>query len=188
MSERRSNASPGRAALRLNPQHTLFEALSYLLTRGLSCVPVGEVEADTRFLSARTLLQAWRDGLPGETPIARLSLDTTASESGETLGAEALINGLPLRMWLKGRDGRYLIVNRSFAESCGQAMPQAVVGKTDLELFSRSVADTERAEDAQVMQEGQPLSRVDRIDGDGTVWFETYKAPVRSPDGLVPTR
>lgn len=186
MSERRSNASPGRAALRLNPQHTLFEALSYLLTRGLSCVPVGEVEADTRFLSARTLLQAWRDGLPGETPIARLSLDTTASESGETLGAEALINGLPLLLWMKDRDGRFLIVNRSFAEACGQPEPMAVIGRTDRALWPAEVAAAQRADDLEVMASGHPRTRVEQLPRQGaTLWFETFKAPVRGRDGQI---
>jgi hypothetical protein len=70
MSERPSHEPQIQATQRLSPQSTLFEALSCLLTQGLSCVPVGDAEPAASFLSARTLLQAWHDGLPGETPIS----------------------------------------------------------------------------------------------------------------------
>ena len=103
MSERPSHEPQIQATQRLSPQSTLFEALSCLLTQSLSCVPVGDAEPAASFLSARTLLQAWHDGLPGETPICRLALDTAASLPDEAIGADTLIDGLPLTLsipWL----------------------------------------------------------------------------------------
>lgn len=186
-SDHASRETSNSVAGPLSPGSSLLDALSCLLTQGLDSVAVGNDGPTQRYLGAHTVLRALQAGLPAETPVSELTLAESAAEAGcEALGAATLINGLPLRMWLKGRDGRYLIVNRSFAEACGHATPQSVVGKRDAELFPRFVADAERAEDAQVMRDGQPLSRVDRMgDDDPAVWFETYKAPVRSPDGLV---
>ena len=60
-----------------------------------------------------------------------LALDTAASLPDEAIGADTLIDGLPLLLWLKDRDGRFLIVNRSFAEACGHPTPMAVIGVPD---------------------------------------------------------
>ena len=101
---------------RLSPGSTLLDALSCLLTQGLDAVAVGDDGPGLRYLGAHTVLRALQADLPAETPVSELALAESAAAAGsEAPGAAALINGLPLRMWLKGRDGRYLIVNRSFA-------------------------------------------------------------------------
>ena len=186
MSERPSHEPQIQATQRLSPQSTLFEALSCLLTQGLSCVPVGDAEPAASFLSARTLLQAWHDGLPGDTPISRLPLDTAASLPDEAIGADTLIDGLPLLLWLKDRDGRFLIVNRSFAEACGQPTPMAVIGRSDLDLWPAEVADAQHADDLAVMASGRPRTRVEQLPHQGRpLWFETFKAPARGRDGQI---
>jgi len=172
---------------RLSPGSSLLDALTCLLAHGLDSVAVGDDGPAQRFLGAHTVLCALQAGLPATTPVSGLALaDSAAAAGSPSLGVATLINGLPMRMWLKGRDGRYLIVNRSFAGFCGHALPQTVVGKTDLDLFPQAVADAERAEDARVMRDGQPLCRVDRLGDDPAAgWFETFKTPVRGPDGEV---
>ena len=186
MSERPRHEPPIHAPQRLSLQSTLFEALSCLLTQGLSCVPVGDGEPARSFLSTRSLLQAWHDGLPGDTPISRLPLDTAASLPDEAIGADTLIDGLPLLLWLKDRDGRFLIVNRSFAEACGQPIPMAVIGRSDSDLWPAEVADAQRADDLAVMASGRPRTRVEQLPHQGRpLWFETFKAPARGHDGQI---
>ena len=170
----------------LSPECTLFDALSCLITRGLGAIPVGEPGEQQKILDASTLVKAWQAGLPGETPLSALTLEPADAARPEVPGAETLINGLPLLLWLKDRQGRFLLVNQSFAESCGQASPQAVLGKTDLDLWPREKAELYRTQDAEVMDSGRPRTLIEEINDKGTpTWFETYKAPVRSRDGRI---
>jgi len=185
-SDRPTPDSSHHAAAPLSPDCTLLDALSCLLTQGLASVAVGEEGPDRKFLGAQTLLKAWQAGLPGTTPISRLELDDSAPDAAEAIGTDTLINGLPLLLWLKDRDGRFLIVNRSFAESCGQSSPLAVIGKTDLDIWPPEHAAAYRAEDVEVIATGVPRTKIEQItDGDTAQWFETYKAPVRGHDGQI---
>ncbi len=178
--------SSNKPAHRLSPECSLFEALSCLLTQGLPFIPVGEDGPDQRFLSTTALIKAWQAGMPGETPVSSLELASATDLPSETPGADSLINGLPMLLWLKDRGGRFLIVNRGFAESCGQTSPQALIGKTDLDLWPQELAEAYRAEDAEVIATGRPRTRIEQIADRGTpTWFETFKAPVRSSDGQI---
>ena len=186
-SARPTQDSSHPVAHRLSPDSTLLDALSCLLTQGLASVPVGEDGPNLKFLSADTLLKAWQGGLPGTTPISQLELGSSAPPPSTAIGTETLINGLPLLLWLKDRSGRFLIVNRSFAESCGQPSPLSVIGKTDLDVWPTTRAEAYRIEDAEVIATGRPSTRIEQIDGsdDSASWFETYTAPVRGRDGQI---
>jgi diguanylate cyclase (GGDEF)-like protein/PAS domain S-box-containing protein len=178
--------SSNQPGYRLSPDSTLFEALSCLLTQGLPAIPVGDDGPAQRFLSTAVLVKAWQAGMPGETPVSCLDLDEAGHHTANTPVADTLINGLPLLLWLKDRDGRFLIVNLGFAESCGQASPQALIGKTDLDLWPQDQAAACRADDAEVIATGRPRTKIEQIVSHGTpTWFETFKAPVRGNDGQI---
>lgn len=167
---------------RLSPDDTLLDALTCLLTHGLDRILLDDGSAPQRSIGVDAVLRALQAGVPVATPIAALPHADDASG----VSAATLINGLPLRMWLKDRGGRYLIVNRAFAEFCGQRVPQEVVGRSDSDFFTPAQVDFIRAEDAHLMRIGQPVTRVDRQGSDvAPVWFETYKAPVRGESGEV---
>src|SRR6478609_9406612 len=108
-----------------------------------------------------------------------------ALETGR-LAQRALLDNQPHLAWLKDVEGRFLAVNKVFAEACGLSSPDALVGKTDLDVWPRQLADAYRADDASVMASGrqkvveEPIASVD-----GTRWFETYKSPVFAPDGSI---
>lgn len=186
-SARPTQDSSHPTAHRLSPDSTLLDALSCLLTQGLASVPVGDDGPSLKFLSADTLLKAWQGGLPGTTPISQLELGSSEPSAAAAIGTETLINGLPLLLWLKDRSGRLLIVNRSFAESCGQPSPLSVIGKTDLDVWPTERAEAYRVDDAEVIATGCPRTKVEQIESsDGsTTWVETYKAPVRGRDGQI---
>ena len=179
-------ALPEPASQRLSPDSTLIDALSCLLTGGLAAVAVDDAGPAPKFLGAATLLKAWQAGLPAATPISALELDSEAPDAASAVGADILIDGLPLRMWLKRSDGVYLVVNRSFAEACGCASPQDVIGRTDLDLWPRERADAHRAEDAAVIVAGQPRTWIEqRGEGADAIWLETYTAPARGRHGEI---
>lgn len=98
----------------------------------------------------------------------------------------ALLDNQPHLAWLKDVDGRFLAVNKAFADACGQWSPEALVGKTDLDVWPRELAEAYRADDAAVMASARQKAVEEPIAGvDGTRWFETYKSPVFAPDGSV---
>jgi PAS domain S-box-containing protein len=122
------------------------------------------------------------------TVLSDIALRKSQEEALETgrLAQRALLDNQPHLAWLKDVDGRFLAVNKVFAEACGQSSPEALVGKTDLDVWPRELAEAYRADDAAVMAAGRQKAVEEPIAGvDGTRWFETYKSPVYAPDGSV---
>src|SRR3569623_3119196 len=73
-----------------------------------------------------------------------------------------------------------------FAEACWMGAPELRVGKTDLDVWPRALAEAYRADDAAVLAAGRQKAVEARIAGvDGPRWFETYKSPVFAGDGRV---
>jgi two-component system cell cycle sensor histidine kinase/response regulator CckA len=108
-----------------------------------------------------------------------------ALETGR-LAQRALLDNQPHLAWLKDVGGRFLAVNKVFAEACGLGSPDLLVGKTDLDVWPRELAEAYRADDAAVMAAGRQKAVEEPIAGvDGTRWFETYKSPVFAPDGSI---
>jgi PAS domain S-box-containing protein len=102
------------------------------------------------------------------------------------LSLRALLDVQPHLVWLKDHEGRFLAVNNAFAQACGQPNPEAVVGKTDLDVWPVSLAEAYRADDANVILAGSQKVVEELIaDVDGARWYETYKSPVFAPDGSI---
>ena len=122
------------------------------------------------------------------TVLSDIALRKSQEEALETgrLAQRALLDNQPHLAWLKDVDGRFLAVNKVFAEACGMGSPELLVGKTDLDVWPRALAEAYRADDAAVMAAGRQKAVEERIAGvDGTRWFETYKSPVFAGDGRV---
>jgi two-component system, cell cycle sensor histidine kinase and response regulator CckA len=120
--------------------------------------------------------------------LSDIALRKSQEEALETgrLAQRALLDNQPHLAWLKDVDGRFLAVNKVFAEACGLSSPEALVGKSDLEVWPRELAEAYRADDAAVMASGRQKAVEEPIAGvDGTRWFETYKSPVFAPDGSI---
>jgi diguanylate cyclase (GGDEF)-like protein/PAS domain S-box-containing protein len=102
------------------------------------------------------------------------------------LQQKAILNNIPDMVWLKDRDSRFIAVNEAFGAACG-LKPEKIVGKTDLDIWPRDLADRYRADDKEVMKSGQrkcvdePLS-----DKEGKIqWLETIKTPFYNDKGEV---
>jgi PAS domain S-box-containing protein len=94
----------------------------------------------------------------------------------------AIIENQPGLVWLKDTESRFLAVNRAFAISCGKQSPEELLGKTDLDLYPRELAEKYRKDDSMIMETGKPAMVEEPIfDRGETRWFETFKTPV--PDG-----
>lgn len=98
----------------------------------------------------------------------------------------ATLDNLPFLFWLKDANGRFLAVNKVFSDACGQAGPEAVIGKTDLDVWPVDLAERYRRDDADVMA-SRGIKAVEEpvAGGSETGWIETYKKAVVGADGSI---
>ncbi|MEI7811669.1 MAG: PAS domain S-box protein [Ignavibacteria bacterium] len=88
--------------------------------------------------------------------------------------------------WLKDLNGRVLMVNRKFSDLLGFDNLEELVGKTDMDLWPRELADKYIADDLRVIQTKKLVIVEESIlDKDNVKWFETFKAPIINSQGNV---
>ncbi len=99
---------------------------------------------------------------------------------------KAILNNIPDMAWLKDRESRFLAVNEPFAAACGRTA-DTLIGKTDLDIWPKELADRYRSDDRSVMESGtrkqveEPL-----VDRNGrNRWIETIKTPIMNHRGDV---
>jgi PAS domain S-box-containing protein len=98
----------------------------------------------------------------------------------------AIIENQPGLLWLKDTEGHFLSVNQAFAKSCGKNNPDEVVSKTDLDIWPRELAEKYIKDDSEVTKRQQPIAVEEIVKDQGIEkWFQTFKTPVFSPNGLV---
>ena len=97
----------------------------------------------------------------------------------------AIIENQPGLIWLKDVKGRFLATNHAFAVSCGREM-QDLLGKTDLDIWPRQLAEQYITDDSKVMQAGRPIVVEELIeDKNEPKWFETFKTAIRDSHGNI---
>jgi PAS domain S-box-containing protein len=102
---------------------------------------------------------------------------------------EEVISHIPIYVFWKDREGRYLNCNQRFASVAGVGNRENIVGKTDYELlWRREDAELIRRNDFSVMTSGRPLLDVEethlQADG-GTATFLTSRVPLKGESGEV---
>jgi PAS domain S-box-containing protein len=99
---------------------------------------------------------------------------------------KAILDGIPDIAWLKDKESRFIAVNRPFGLAC-DVVPDDLVGKTDLDIWPRELAERYREDDRKVMESGR-IKRVEEPlrDPQGRqFWIETIKVPVMDGRGQV---
>lgn len=95
---------------------------------------------------------------------------------------QTIINTAPVRIFWKDKQFRYLGCNPAFASDTGEASPQAVVGKTDLQLCWHAQGHLYQADDQQVMSSGIPklsFEEMQTTPEGQSIWIRTSKVPLR---------
>jgi len=117
--------------------------------------------------------------------------DITERKRAEEVLSEAevrqrtILDNMPFLAWLKDTEGRYIMINQQYANSCGRTVDQ-VVGLTDFEIWPRELAEKYRADDAEIMSTRSGKGVEEQIaEVSGTIWVETYKAPIVNLRGEV---
>ena len=98
-----------------------------------------------------------------------------------------LMDFIPDVIYFKDREGRFIMVNQAHAKGLG-VKPEALVGKTDFDLFPNNRASKMAQDDAQVMHTGKPIidkvERATRPDGIDN-YVSTTKIPRYDEKGRV---
>ena len=108
-----------------------------------------------------------------------------------TLSAETLaqvIDAIPVRIFWKDRDLRFLGCNKLFAEDAGITDLASFVGKTDFYFYHADQARAFRIDDAQVMASGvAKIGIIEELtlENGETRWLETSKVPLRDEGGRI---
>jgi len=94
-----------------------------------------------------------------------------------------IIETIPVRIFWKDHDLRFLGCNTLFAKDAGLTHPDELIGKTDSELSWKDQAEIYGADDRLVMDSNTPKLSYDELqttpDG-GQVWLRTSKVPLRN--------
>ncbi|TXN36756.1 PAS domain-containing protein [Flagellimonas hymeniacidonis] len=91
-----------------------------------------------------------------------------------------LVDNLPINVFIKDRDSRKILVNKSECDYLG-AKSEDLLGKTDFDLYEKDIAQISRDEDLEVMRTHKPMIGIETInvrkDGSATN-FLTSKIPL----------
>ncbi|MGA2477350.1 MAG: PAS domain S-box protein [Spirochaetia bacterium] len=110
------------------------------------------------------------------------------SPESEHLLLQTLMRSLPDPIFQKDREGRYIFANRSFARTVGAGDAKEIVGKTDLDLFPREIAERYVRDDRTVLETGRPQKNIEEplLSASGSLaWVLTTKIPLFDSSGRV---
>jgi PAS domain S-box-containing protein len=88
----------------------------------------------------------------------------------------------------KDEEGRFMAANSSFVQGCGLADEGELIGKTDLDVWPRHLAEGYRRDDKRVLQSGKPIINkleLSKNPKGGTDWYCTTKIPLFDKSGAV---
>ncbi|MHB8908242.1 MAG: PAS domain-containing protein [Syntrophales bacterium] len=107
--------------------------------------------------------------------------ETTLRDSEARL--QSILDNSGILVFLKDLEGRYIMVNRRF-EELFHVTRQAVVGKSDHDLFSQEYADKFRQHDLLALEKGAPFETEEFVPQDGTRHiYISVKFPLFRADG-----
>ncbi len=98
----------------------------------------------------------------------------------------AILDNSPYLAWLKDSEGRYIMINKVFADYLRLEDVRLATGKTDLDLQPKALAEKYRADDAEVMATRQRKHvEESSYNGNHIHWLETFKTPIIDNQGNV---
>ncbi len=98
---------------------------------------------------------------------------------------QAIIDNSPLMVYIKDLDGRYFLVNRSYAELFSTTVDE-VLGATDADRFAPEAAEAYRRNDRAVLESGVAQKFEETVAvGDETRSYLSNKFPLRDERGQI---
>ncbi|MFW6093804.1 MAG: ATP-binding protein [Pseudomonadota bacterium] len=125
-----------------------------------------------------------------EAAVGRIQRDMVERKRAETALREsearmqAILDNSPLVLYIKDREGRYLLANRSYLKLF-KTSAEELLGLTDYDRFPKAVADEYRANDLRVIETGEPREFEESGVFDGvTRNYVSTKFPLRDETGI----
>ena len=102
----------------------------------------------------------------------------------------ALIDQVPDLLFVKDPESRFVLVNNATAHDVGQASPEALIGKTDLDFYDEPLARKYLREEHEIMFGGLSFVDVEErswgtSSGENEKWHSATKLPLRNEAGEV---
>ena len=99
-----------------------------------------------------------------------------------------IIDSLPDYVYLKDRDGRFVLTNKAQAQLVGASDPMELIGRTDHDFVPKELADRYHADDLKIMQSGIGVVNIEepsQAAGGGLRRVLTTKVPIFDAAGAV---
>jgi two-component system, cell cycle sensor histidine kinase and response regulator CckA len=99
-----------------------------------------------------------------------------------------LINNLPDYIYLKDREGKFVLVNQAQARLAGASDPRELIDTSDYDYLPKDLADKHRSDEVQVMERARSLVNIEEQNQDAAGkprWVLTTKVPLVGVDGKV---
>ena len=111
-----------------------------------------------------------------------ISSDTAPAEDMQS--KQILLDSLPLHVWMKDSAGRYIAVNRPFAEKFGLT-PEQMVGKTVFDVWPVELASERAQADEEILRDGvvHRGTEAEVLEDGKTRWFDFSRVPIHSENG-----
>jgi len=99
----------------------------------------------------------------------------------------SLMDNLPLNIYFKDMESRFIRINNAQIQSLGLSNPGDEIGKTDFDFFTEEHARQAYEDEHEIIQSGKPLikeekeTRADKPD----TWVSTIKLPLLDHEGKI---
>jgi PAS domain S-box-containing protein len=116
----------------------------------------------------------------------RMEMEEDIRESRQML--QTILDAIPVRVFWKDLQSRYLGGNQAFAEDLGMSSPAEIIGRTDFDLAWKEQAGRYRSDDRAVMRSGVAKLNYQEpgtLTGGRRNWIRTSKIPLRDLQGNI---
>jgi len=151
-------------------------------------VPAEVMLDDMKLITAENVAHAAIEALRITPGVIDDLMASSATLAAERTTLRTIIDSLPDYIYVKDREGRFEVANQAVAQLLGVSSPEALIGKTDHELFPQELASEYGADERALIETGVPLLNKEEplLHADGTSrWIVTAKVPVRDPEGQI---
>jgi two-component system, sensor histidine kinase and response regulator len=161
----------------------LFLILAWLISRAIGdqilAIETAQTEAESGRQTAQRLMQEQRSA---NEELERLTAALTASEGF----LKSLVENLPVSIYRKDVEGRFIFANRRFCEYKGRPYTE-ILGKTNFDIDPPELAQKYTAVDIALVQTRQPIESEEiRLNANGEErWNRITKLPVFDNNGHI---
>jgi len=112
-------------------------------------------------------------------------LEEIRRQGHRTRHLQGLVDHIPLPIFLKDEDYRYILVNTPFERMVGRS-GEEIIGRTDQDVFPAAVADLFREQDEQVLRERKRRTFEETLPlAQGVLTFHSSRFPLHDESGAV---